>query len=102
MKGVVKFFCVVSLLGACTLVSARPSKIRSKVVFATSMDCPKCAEKVRNTVAFEKGVLDLEADAALKTVTIVFDPAKTDTLKLGNAIRRIGYKARAVDLSSVK
>lgn len=77
-------------------VSAKQTRQLREVVFVTTMDCPRCEKKIMENVSFEKGVVDLKTVLADKTVTIVYDAAKTDTLKLGNSIRELGYGARAV------
>lgn len=72
-----------------------------QVTFVTSLDCEHCATKIRENVSFEKGVRDLTVDVPEKTVTIVYNPAKTDTLKLGNSIRSLGYSAKVVDYKEI-
>lgn len=72
------------------------------VVFVTNLDCEHCKKKIEENVSFEKGVKDLHVDVAAKKVEITFDAARTDTLKLGNSIRRLGYKAKAVSLTPAK
>jgi len=67
------------------------------VVFFTSLECKKCATKIQENVSFEKGVKDLKIDVPAQTVTIKFDASKTDTLKLGNSIRKLGYEATVVE-----
>ena len=73
-----------------------------RVIFVTSIDCEHCATKVRENVSFEKGVKDLKVNVPDKTVTITFDSAKTDTLKLGKAINKLGYTAKVVEYKQVK
>ena len=72
------------------------------VIFVTDLDCEHCKKKIMENVAFEKGVKDMSVDVASKTVNITFDAAKTDTLKLGNAIRHLGYKAEVVTFGPVE
>lgn len=72
-----------------------------QVTYVTSLDCEHCATKIRENVSFEKGVRDLSVNVADKTVTIVYNPAKTDTLKLGNAIRDLGYSAKVVEYKEI-
>lgn len=69
------------------------------VVFLTNLNCEHCKKKIEENIAFEKGVKDLHVDVASKKVEITFDAAKTDTLKLGNAIRHLGYEAKVVSYS---
>ena len=74
----------------------------AQVVFLTSLHCDKCATKIQDNVAFEKGVKDLSCDVDSKKVTVTFDTAKTDTLKLAKAIEKLGYSAKVVEYKEIK
>ena len=37
-----------------------------------------------------------------KTITVVFNPSKTDTLKLKKAINKLGYEAEVVEYKVIK
>lgn len=73
-----------------------------QVVFATSIHCANCGRKVQENIAFEKGVKDLKVDVPGKTVTVVFNDSKTDTLKLKKALNKLGYQAEVIDYKIVK
>lgn len=73
-----------------------------QVVFATSIHCANCGRKVQENLSFEKGVKDLKVDVPGKTVTVTFNPAKTDTLKLKTALNKLGYSAEVVDYKVIK
>ena len=73
-----------------------------QVVFATSIHCANCGKKVQENIAFEKGVKDLKIDVPGKTVTVTFNPAKTDTLKLKKALNKLGYEAEVIDYKVIK
>ena len=73
-----------------------------QVVFATSIHCANCGRKVQENIAFEKGVKDLKVDVPGKTVTVVFNESKTDTLKLKKALNKLGYQAEVIDYKIVK
>ncbi|MBO4671824.1 MAG: heavy-metal-associated domain-containing protein [Bacteroidales bacterium] len=73
-----------------------------QVVFASTIHCDKCGIKVQENIAFEKGVKDLKVDVPGKTITVVFNPSKTDTLKLKKAINKLGYEAKVIDYKVVK
>lgn len=73
-----------------------------QVVFASNIHCANCSRKVQENIAFEKGVKDLKVDVEGKTITVVFNPAKTDTLKLKKAINKLGYTADVVEYNTVK
>ena len=73
-----------------------------QVVFASSVDCANCSKKVQENIAFEKGVKDLSVDLDKQTITVVFNPAKTDTVKLKKAINKLGYEANVIDYTVIK
>ena len=73
-----------------------------QVVFATSIHCANCSKKVQENIAFEKGVKDLTVSVPDKTVTVVFNDAKTDTLKLKSALKKLGYQAEVIDYKVIK
>lgn len=62
------------------------------VTFNVSMHCKNCVKKINDNVAFEKGVKDLSVSLDSKTVTVTYDPAKTDVTKLKAALEKLGYK----------
>ncbi|MGN1233574.1 MAG: heavy-metal-associated domain-containing protein [Candidatus Cryptobacteroides sp.] len=62
------------------------------VTFNVTMHCEKCVKKVNENIAFEKGVKDLVVSLDKKTVTVTYDPAKTDVAKLKAALEKLGYK----------
>ena len=73
-----------------------------QVIFASSVDCPKCSKKVEENIAFEKGVKDMSVDIEKHTITVLFNPSKTDTLKLKNASNKLGYTADVIEYKEVK
>lgn len=90
-----------TMLAAAVMLLAMPAadagaakKVKKQeVVFVTTMDCAKCAEKVRENLSFEKGVLGLDVKLEDKTVKVVYNPAKTDPETLAKAIKKLGYDA---------
>ena len=91
-----RFFTALAVaLTLCLLCNAAPKKKapRQEVTFVTSMDCAHCATKVKENIAFEKGVVGLDIKLEDKTVRIVYNPEKTDPEKLAKAINKLGYTA---------
>ncbi len=62
------------------------------VVFTTDIDCAHCAQKVLNTIPYEKGIKDVQVDVPTKTVTVKFDEAKNSTESLTKAFESIKVK----------
>ena len=69
----------------------------AQAVFMTTLHCDKCALKIRENISFMKGVKDFSCDVDCKTVTVTFDTAKTDTVKIGRAIEKLGYSAKVIE-----
>jgi copper chaperone CopZ len=92
--GVILLICL-SLLGNVFNVPAKNEKPKGKqteeVVFKVNMTCENCKKKIEKNVSWEKGVKDLRVDLEEKTVTILFDPKKTDTETLKKAIEKLGF-----------
>ena len=74
-----------------SVISATPKKETKKVVFNVGLHWQNCVKKVKENISFEKGVKALEVDLEKKTVTITYDPAKTNEATLRKAIEKLGY-----------
>lgn len=67
------------------------------VTFKTSIHCMSCVKKINDNISFEKGVKDLKVSLDDKSVTVTFDPAKTDETAITKAIEKLGYTAEKVE-----
>ena len=74
-----------------TLQQSKKKKTET-VTFTVGMHCKNCVKKVTDNISFEKGVKDLKVSLEDKTVTITYDPAKTNPETLKKAIEKLGYK----------
>lgn len=74
----------------------KPRKVQT-VTYEVSMHCQKCVDKLTDKLSFLKGVEDLKISLDSKTVTITYNPAKTDEVTLQKAIEKCGYSARKVE-----
>ncbi len=104
-KSIVMLLCAAMSLGGSyeglcaasdrTSETAAPKKNLEKVIFSVGLHCQNCVKKVQENISFEKGVKALEVSLDKKTVTITYDPAKTDAAKLQKAIEKLGYKVES-------
>jgi copper chaperone CopZ len=94
MKKILVIACALSMVLMAT--SAKPKTVKRTVVYGSTVECKNCEKKVLENISFEKGVKDVSVDLSDQTVKIVFDEAKTDTLTLAKAIRKLGYEAKVV------
>jgi copper chaperone CopZ len=94
MKKII-LMCLVALFSVGIANAQTPKKGEKKSVtveFVTDIDCAGCAKKVTNTIPYEKGVKDVKVDVPTKTVTVTFDPAKTNEQTLTKAFEKIKIK----------
>lgn len=89
--------CLVAMFAIGIGSAQQPQKAEKRSVtteFATSIDCPGCAKKVTNTIPYEKGVKDVQIDLDTKTVTVTYDPTKTNDEALVKAFAKIKIEAQ--------
>lgn len=77
--------------GAESVVAQAQKKAVKTVTFNVGMHCQNCVKKVKENISFEKGVKALEVNLEKKTVTITYDPAKTNEATLKKAVEKLGY-----------
>ena len=98
MKKIIAILAAAALLllspvGADARAKKSNKASKAEVTFVTTMDCEKCAVKVRENLSFEKGVLGREIKLEEKTVKIVYKRRNTEVEALVKAIRKLGYEA---------
>jgi len=97
MRTVTVILCSLFLVAATSRVQAQTqSKLKTneaEVTFVTNMHCEHCKKKIENTVAHEKGVVDMKVTLDTKEVWIKFNATKTTKADLQKAIEKLGYTA---------
>lgn len=75
-----------------------------QVVFTPEpiMHCQNCEDKIKGNMRFEKGVVKIETDREKQTVTITYDPSKTNVEKLQAAMKKIGRDTQVVSDKAVE
>lgn len=85
------------MLAAMTATANAKSESDTLVVTTTpQMHCANCENKIKDGLRFEKGVKDIITSVEDQTVTIVYNPKKTDKDKLEATFPKFGYQAREV------
>jgi periplasmic mercuric ion binding protein len=72
---------------------AQGKKKTEEISIKTSAVCGMCKSSIEKAMAYEKGVKRSSLDAKSQTLTVVFDPRKTDAVKIKKAITETGYDA---------
>lgn len=75
----------------------KKEKKTQTVTFKTTMHCDNCVRKVTENLSFLRGVKDLKISLDEKTVTITYDPARTNEQALAEAIRKLGYEVEKLE-----
>ena len=78
------------LLSVCMMAADK----RQTVIFDVDIHCQACITKIEKNIAFERGVKDLVCDLDTKTVTVTYDPSKTDIRRLQAAFAKINKPAK--------
>ena len=85
------------------LVAVGGKELRQLVLTPTPvMSCQNCEDKIKGNMRFEKGVVKIETDREKQTVTITYDPKKTNVEKLQAAMKKIGRDTKVVSDKPLK
>ena len=57
------------------------------------MSCANCEKKIKSNLRFEKGIKSIATSVPQQTVTIVYNPKKTNVEAIKKGFAKIGYKA---------
>lgn len=71
--------------------------LRVVVFKVEQMMCQNCENKIKSNIKFEKGIKKFSTDLSDKTVTISYDPEKTDVKKLQEGFKKFKYEAVVVE-----
>ena len=80
---------LIALLAVSIMVYAKPKAERVTAVFHVEISCDNCVKRIQDNIAFEKGLKDMRINKEQQTVTLTWDPAKTDTVQLKTAFAKI-------------
>ena len=56
-----------------------------------------CEKKIKENLRYEKGISKIEVSLKQNTITVTFDPKKTDTAKIIEGFKKIGFTAFPVE-----
>lgn len=82
---------------ASLLLMAGSQDLRVLVMTPTpKMHCESCENKIKKNLRFEKGVVKIETSVEAQTVTVTYNPAKTNVENIQAAMKKIGYDTKIV------
>lgn len=89
------FILSMLVMAVCVALPSSAKSPKETVVFTVvpQMTCQNCENKIKSNLRFEKGVSDIVTDLETQTVTVTYDPEKTNKENLTAAFGKIGYTA---------
>lgn len=97
-----KKWMMLVLLATCALgaqAADREMKAANDTLVVTTtpqMHCANCEKKIKDHIRFVKGTKKIETSVPKQTVSIVYDPQKTNVETYRNAFQKIGYEVKVV------
>lgn len=85
---------VVALL---SMVAVMAKDFCTVVFKVEQMECATCERKVKNNIKYEKGMKQFTTDLETRTITITYDPEKTNVEKLKAGFQKFKYEAVVVE-----
>lgn len=93
-----KFITTMVLMIAVAVIAVAKNPTATAVfTVSPAMTCQNCENKIKTNIRFEKGVTDITTDLQAQTVTVTYNPEKTDVAKLIEGFKKIGYTATQVN-----
>ncbi len=89
-----------ALLCATVILGKDNRKQRETAVFYVEIECDKCVKRIQENIAFEKGLKDMLIDREKQTVTLTYDPQKTDTATLKLAFEKIRKPVSKIEVQT--
>jgi copper chaperone CopZ len=91
---------IVAIIATSICASAKTTESTAVFNVSPKMVCANCENKIKSNIRFVKGVSNIETSIENETVTVTYNPEKTDTEKIAAAFQKIGYTATVATGSS--
>jgi copper chaperone CopZ len=101
MKRGIIGLAIIAVIGIGVMVFSEVSteaissaQINTAEFFVERLTCGACSEKIRQAVMSLDGVASVETDVAKGTSQVAFDPTRTDSVQIAQAMTQSGYPAQ--------
>lgn len=102
MKNFKNLLTVILLVIFPVIMNAQEKEKKTEtVVYATSIDCDNCVNKIMSNLPQEKGIKDVNCDLSNKQVSVTYQKGKTNTEQIQRSIEKLGYVAKPVPAEKV-
>ncbi len=94
-KAITLMVLLISIMSYAIPASAKAPEKSETVILSVNppMSCQNCENKIKSNLRFEKGVTNIATSLENQSVTVTFNPDKTDKSKIVTAFKKIGYTA---------
>lgn len=91
-----KYFLLLPVMAFYFSSFSQEKNKKETVTIQTSAQCDMCKERIEKAMAFTKGVKKSTLNVEAKSITVVYNPAKTSPGQIREAISKTGYDADSV------
>ncbi len=93
-----RFLTIALMLMTLTVCMGAKEPSQATAVFTVmpKMSCQNCENKIKSNLRFEKGVKSIETSLTGQTVTVKYNPKKTNVEAIQKGFAKIGYAATEV------
>ena len=91
---------IIMLIVLPFIAVATPKQKRETAVFHVEIKCDNCVRNIQNNIAFERGLKDMRIDKKQQTVTLTWDPQRTDTTTLKQAFIKIKKPVKKIEMQT--
>lgn len=90
-----RLFIVITLLFAS--IGAFAADKTTEIFTLDHQMSTHCEKKIKENLRFEKGISKIDVSLKENTITVTYDPQKTDTEKIIEGFKKIGFNASVFD-----
>lgn len=76
-------------------------KTSEEIKIKTSAECDMCKKRIESNLKYEKGIKFCTLDVPSKVLTVTYNPEKTSSEKIKQAVSKLGYDADDMVADSV-
>lgn len=92
-----KFISIICFFVVAFGLQAKENKVATvQLEINPAMHCANCENRIKEQLKFEKGISDIIATAPGNTITVKYNPEKTDVAKIEASLAKAGYEAHEV------
>ncbi len=72
------------------------TKKDEQVCYAVNIDCGACQARIEESLPYERGIKDLDVNLEGNTVTVRYNPTKTDSLTIKKSLEKLDFQVERI------